>query len=183
MDLTASDNVLGSGGFSSFYFLLLSSPFIHEVRHSIQGPHHQLGGRRAHISPPAWPLPPGNLYAEGLDLFSSSGATATALVGAAVQGMVWVFRRETLFGAAASSSRSRCFYPQVAVCGLLALKFVLSDIILSTAVTVANGAATAFTNVAGSENVLRPRVIGSWNFHIASQDLNLALSFVFSSTK
>jgi KR domain len=36
-----------------------------------------------------------------------------------------------------------------------------------------------------AENVLRLKVIGSWNLHVASQELNLALeSFVlFSSTK
>jgi KR domain len=72
----------------------------------------------------------------------------------------------------------------------LGLELALSDInmqfggvknIVHTAAVVND----ASTSVAGFENVLRPKVIGSWNLHIASQDLNLALeSFVlFSSTK
>jgi hypothetical protein len=38
---------------------------------------------------------PVDLYREGLDLFSNSQATPMALVGAVVQGMLRVFRRET----------------------------------------------------------------------------------------
>lgn len=79
------------------------------------------------------------------------------------------------------------------VCNLSALKFALNDIntqlggvknIVYTAAVV-NDATIASTSVAGFENVLRPKVIGSWNPHITCQDLNLALeSFVlFSSTK
>lgn len=73
------------------------------------------------------------------------------------------------------------------------MKIALSDIngqfggvknIVHTAAVV-NDATIAATNAAGFENVLRPKVIGSWNLHIASKDLDLALeSFVlFSSTK
>ena len=91
------------------------------------------------------------------------------------------------------SARSHCSYRQVDVCDLTALKFALSEIntqfggvknIVHTAAVV-NDATIVSTNVAGFENVLRPKVIGSWNLHIASQDLNLTLeSFVlFSSTK
>jgi hypothetical protein len=91
------------------------------------------------------------------------------------------------------SARSQCSYCQVDVCDLSALKFALSDInpqfggvknIVHTAAMV-NNATIASTIVAGFENVIRPKVIGSWNLHITSQDLNLALkSFIlFSITK
>jgi thioester reductase-like protein len=73
------------------------------------------------------------------------------------------------------------------------LKIALSEIntyfggvkhIVHTAAVV-NDATIAATNAAGFENVLRPKVIGSWNLHVASQELNLTLeSFaLFSSTK
>jgi hypothetical protein len=57
------------------------------------------------------------------------------------------------------------------------------DIVYTAAVV--NDATIASTNVAGFENVLRPKVIGSWNLHITSQDFNLALELfvLFSRTK
>ena len=85
LDLTASNNVPGSNDFSSFYLQVLS--FMKFVMTS-----------KLHISSlvalTSWSAPV-DLYKEGLDLFSSSQATPMALVGAVVQGMLRVFRRET----------------------------------------------------------------------------------------
>ena len=318
LDLTASNNFPGSNEFSSFYLQVLSfMKFIMTCKLHITNL----------IALTSWSAPV-DLYNEGLDLFSSSQAIPTALVGAVVQGMVRVFRRETGLDAAVwaldlpnvetlsdiklqsminseiqarhrgafadtfvsyredssnqtlsrlvptleridkittsrsisgttviigmgsigsalavalvaagcnkvvffgrrpesnpevsqhinlllpfhfnstrcqvvkelsnlpPSARSQCAYRQVDVCNLPALKIALSDIntqfggvknIVHTAAVV-NDATIAATNAAGFENVLRPKVIGSWNLHVASQELNLALdSFVlFSSTK
>ncbi|KAF8811343.1 ketoacyl-synt-domain-containing protein [Phlegmacium glaucopus] len=297
LDLTESNNVPGSNEFSSLYLQILSfMKFIMTCKLHIT----------SLVALTSWSAPV-DLYNEGLDLFSNSRATPFALVGAVVQGMLRVFRRETgLDGAAWSldlpnvetlsdlklhsilnneiqarqrgafadtfvsyreessdqtlsrlvptleridnittsrsvsgttvivgmgsigsalavalaaagckvvffgrrpesnpevikelsslpdSARSQCAYRQVDVCDLPALKIALSDVnsefgavknIVHTAAVV-NDATIAATNAAGFENVLRPKVIGSWNLHIASQELNLALeSFVlFSST-
>ena len=80
---------------------------------------------------------------------------------------------------------SRCLRPS-------ALKLALSDInmqfgrvknIVHTAAVIND----ASTSVAGFENVVHPKVIqvGSWNLHVASQNLNFALELfvLFSSTK
>jgi len=74
-----------------------------------------------------------------------------------------------------------------------ALKGALADInhvyggiknIIHTAAVVNDGLIRSI-DTATYESVLRPKVLGSWNLHVASQELNLALdSFVlFSSTK
>ena len=85
LDLTASNNVPGSNDFSSFYLQVLS--FMKFVMTS-----------KLHITSlvalTSWSAPV-DLYKEGLDLFSNSQATPMALVGAVVQGMLRVFRRET----------------------------------------------------------------------------------------
>ena len=74
-----------------------------------------------------------------------------------------------------------------------ALKGALADInhvyggiknIIHTAAVVKDGLIRSI-DTATYESVLCPKVLGSWNLHVASQELNLALdSFVlFSSTK
>lgn len=84
-------------------------------------------------------------------------------------------------------------YRQVDVCDMAALKKALANInvthggiknIIHTAAVVADSTIVA-TKSSDFEAVLRPKVTGSWNLHIASQELNLPLeSFVLcSSTK
>ncbi|KDR66936.1 hypothetical protein GALMADRAFT_232327 [Galerina marginata CBS 339.88] len=89
-------------------------------------------------------------------------------------------------------ARRQCLYRQVDVCDMESLKNALADInhvhggiknIVHTAAVV-NDSTIKSTNPTAFSDVLRPKVIGSWNLHIASQELKLALdSFVlFSST-
>ena len=85
LDLTASNNVPGSNEFSSLYLQVLSF-----MKFIMTG--------KLHITSlvvlTSWSAPV-DLYNEGLDLFSQSQVTPMALVGAIVQGMLRVFRRET----------------------------------------------------------------------------------------
>lgn len=84
-------------------------------------------------------------------------------------------------------------YRSVDVCDKEALKTALAEInasaggiknIIHTAAVV-NDATISAAKLSDFEAVLRPKVLGSWNLHQASQELNLALeSFVLcSSTK
>ena len=85
LDLTASNNVPGSNDFSSFYLQVLSfMKFVITSKLHITGL----------VALTSWSAPV-DLYHEGLDLFSNTQATPMALVGAVVQGMLRVFRRET----------------------------------------------------------------------------------------
>ena len=91
------------------------------------------------------------------------------------------------------NTRKQCEYRQVDVCDMDALKKALADInathggiknIIHTAAVVTDSTIVA-TKPSDFEAVLLPKVTGSWNLHVASQELNLALqSFVLlSSTK
>jgi Polyketide synthase dehydratase len=85
LDLTASNNVPGSNDFSSFYLQILSfMKFVMTSKLHITGL----------VALTSWSAPV-DLYYEGLDLFSNNQVTSMALVGAVVQGMLRVFRRET----------------------------------------------------------------------------------------
>ena len=85
LDLTASSNVPGSNEFSSLYLQILSfMKFILTCKLHIT----------SLVALTSWSAPV-DLYHEGLDLFSDSQANPMALVGAVVQGMLRVFRRET----------------------------------------------------------------------------------------
>lgn len=85
LDLTASNNFPGSNEFSSLYLQVLSfMKFIMTSKLQIT----------SLVALTSWSAPV-DLYNEGLDLFSNSQATPFALVGAVVQGMLRVFRRET----------------------------------------------------------------------------------------
>ncbi len=91
------------------------------------------------------------------------------------------------------NTRKQCEYRQVDVCDMDVLKKALADInanyggiknIIHTAAVVTDSTIVA-TKPSDFEAVLLPKVTGSWNLHVASQELNLALqSFVLlSSTK
>ncbi|KAF8151526.1 hypothetical protein B0H34DRAFT_132545 [Crassisporium funariophilum] len=126
-------------------------------------------------------------------------ALAVALVSGGCKTVVFFGRRpesneaiQKELSSLPAHAKSQCLYRQVDVCDLEALKTALADIntqyggvknIVHTAAVV-NDATISSTNAAGFEDVLRPKVIGSWNLHTASQELKLALeSFVlFSST-
>jgi len=108
---------------------------------------------------------------------SIGSALAVALVAAGCNKVVFFGRRpesnpEVIkeLSNPPPSARSQCSYRQVDVCDLSALKIALRDIntqfsgvknIVHTAAVV-NDATIASTNAAGFENVLRPKVIGSW---------------------
>ena len=85
IDLTASNNAPGSNEFSSLYLQVLSfMKFIMTCKLHIT----------SLVALTSWSAPV-DLYNEGLDLFSNCQVTPMALVGAVVQGMLRVFRRET----------------------------------------------------------------------------------------
>ncbi|KAF8900861.1 hypothetical protein CPB84DRAFT_1778561 [Gymnopilus junonius] len=87
--------------------------------------------------------------------------------------------------------RKQCHYRQVDVCDRASLKKTLTDIniayggiknIIHTAAVVKDYTIKA-TNPSSFTDVLRPKVVGSWNLHAASQELDLALdSFVLCSS-
>ncbi len=85
LDLTKSNNTPGSTQFSTLYLQVLAL-----LKHII--------GHKLHVSSfltlTSWSAPV-DLYKEGLDLFSDSKVSPNSLVGAIVQGMIRVFRRET----------------------------------------------------------------------------------------
>ena len=85
VDLTRADNFPGSNEFQSIYGRILSLlEFIAEGKFDIS----------SFLVLTSWSTPV-DLYKEGLVLFSDSEASASSLIGSAVQGMLRVFRQET----------------------------------------------------------------------------------------
>lgn len=84
LDLTKANNTPGSDDFAALYNQILT--FMKAM-----------ASRKLHISSvlaiSSWSAPV-DLYKENLDLFSDSKASSTSLVGAILQGMMRVFRRE-----------------------------------------------------------------------------------------
>ncbi|PPQ99823.1 hypothetical protein CVT24_009617 [Panaeolus cyanescens] len=129
---------------------------------------------------------------------SIGSALASALVEAGCSRVVFFGRRaesnpaiQQELATLSPKARTNCLYYQVDVCDQDALKQTLAEVkraygvnhIIHTAAVV-NDSTIAATKPSDFEAVLRPKVVGSWNLHVVSQDLNLALdSFVlFSST-
>lgn len=85
LDLSKSNNSPGSDQFTALYLQVLM--FLkHIMSHKLH--------ITSFLALTSWSAPV-DLYKEGLDLFSDSKVSSTSLVGAIVQGMIRVFRRET----------------------------------------------------------------------------------------
>ncbi len=86
--------------------------------------------------------------------------------------------------------KTRCSYRQVDICNIQAVKFAFADVnhkqgvkhIIHAASVVADSPIDSFS-IAAYEQILRPKVLGSWNLHVVSQELGLHLdSFVLLSS-
>ncbi|CAA7264464.1 unnamed protein product [Cyclocybe aegerita] len=123
---------------------------------------------------------------------------ASALVEAGCSTVVFLGRRpeshEDIRAALAripEKARGHCMYRQGDAADMQSLKNALADInylyggiknVIHTAAVVKTANIKNF-DASAYEDVLRPKVLGSWNLHIACQELNLSLdSFVLCSS-
>ncbi|KAF8196525.1 KR domain-containing protein [Pholiota molesta] len=129
---------------------------------------------------------------------SIGSALAISLIEAGCDSVIFLGRRPDSqdkvikeLSALPEKVKTRCQYRQVDVCDREALKNALADInriqgrinnIIHTAAVVTDSTIAA-TKPTDFEAVLRPKVVGSWNLHVVSQELNLNLeSFVLCSS-
>ncbi|PPQ84949.1 hypothetical protein CVT25_004462 [Psilocybe cyanescens] len=131
-------------------------------------------------------------------LGSIGSALAVSLVESGCNQVVFFGRREESsevirkeLSSLPEKAKAHCLYQQVDVGDLESLKKALANINyvhggiknIIHAAAVVHDSTIKSTNSSAFEDVLRPKVVGSWNLHIASQELNLALdSFVLCSS-